>query len=117
MPLASGRMRYRLTLLRRAVVAGNPGGVARGEFVAVYEARCVLRQASATQQVAAGVAEDPTRLSIRIRDCAAARQITAADRARLHLGAATRDYAIDSVQMPDAINRTIDLVLVRKAAG
>lgn len=117
MPLAAGRMRYRLTILRRAVVAGNPGGVARGDFEEVYGARCSLKQASATQQVAGGLAEDPIRISVRIRDCAEARAITAADRARLHRGDAARDYAIDSVQEPDAINRTIDLVLVRKAAG
>ena len=115
--MRAGRMNRRVTIRRRAVVAGNPGGVPRGDFADVFSVWGEVKQAIASQQVEAGFSGDPITAIIRVYDSAQARTISANDRlaiAGMPGVGSGEDFAIDSVALPELARRTIDLRIVRK---
>lgn len=73
-------MVYRVTVLRRSVVAGNPGGLARGSLSAAFTTRAAFKQANGFAAAQSGLVEDQARGVLRVYSHEKARSITIADR-------------------------------------
>lgn len=111
----AGRLNRRAAFHRRAVlavpVAGNHrGGYELAPYLTVW---ADFRQTPGREVVSSGLAEDQIGGTLRIRDSAAARQVTAADRVVM----AGVDFAIVSVGLPETASGFIDIVLRREVAG
>jgi hypothetical protein len=120
--MQSGRMRYSLAVFRRGVIAGNPGGVARGDYAFVFKTRASLKQTPGTKLVEGGIAEDGKRASLRIYKSAQNLTITVADRVMLNPGTSmaysgAQSWSIESVGEADVFHRFIDLVIMKKMGG
>lgn len=111
--MPAGQRDKRVTIRRRAVEAGNPGGVARGEFSDAFTLWGRMIQAQGHRIVEGAIAEDATPVTIRFRDCAQARSITVADRAVI-LG---RECAIISAGLPDRRGGFVDILVSTQRAG
>jgi head-tail adaptor len=111
--MLAGRMRYAVTIRRREVLADDPGGVPRGDFVDAFTTRAGFAQISAVKAAEAGLAEDQEHGQLTIYDCAQNRTITVADRLRLS-GA---EWSIESVAVPDKARRWIMIGVTRKIGG
>jgi head-tail adaptor len=111
--MLAGRMRYSVTILRRAVVLGDPGGAPRGDFTDAFTTRASFKQASGAKAVEAGLAEDQARGLLRVYDCTQNRTINVADRIRVE----GREWAVESVSLPDRTRRFIEIVVARKIGG
>jgi head-tail adaptor len=111
--MLAGRMRYAVTILRRADVPGNPGGVARGDFADAFTTRASFKQASGVKALEAGLVEDQSRGLLRVYDCAQNRTITVADR----IGLESAEWSIETVSLPDKVRRHIEITVARKIGG
>jgi len=111
--MLAGKMRYAVTIRRRSVVTGDPGGVPRGPYADAFTTRAQLRQESGAKMIEAGVAEDQRRSLLRVYDCAQNRTITSADRVRID----GVEWSIQSVSTPDRVANWIEIVIVRKIGG
>lgn len=78
--MIAGRMRHRVTVLRRAVVAGNPDGNARADFVTAFTTRAALMQKSGVKRLEAGLYQDQGAAVMRVYSNENTRSITIADR-------------------------------------
>jgi head-tail adaptor len=103
----------KLAILRRAVIPGDPGGVARGDFAPIFSTWCTWRNLSAQQIVEAGLAEDAAEVVARVNDNSRNRAISIADRAILR----GQQYAIVRVGLPDRAGGFIEIMLSRKTGG
>jgi len=109
-----------ITILRRAALANNAGGVARGDFAIAFTTFADWRYQSARELVEAGVAQDETNLVMRVNDTMRNRGITAAD--RLAIGdytnfgtlAGVLTYDIRNVAPRDRVQGSITMVVVRR---
>jgi head-tail adaptor len=111
--MLAGRMRYAITIRRRAILPGDPGGVARGDFSNAFTTRASFKQENGFKAVESGFAEDQTRGVLRIYDCAQNRTITLADRIRIE----GVEWAIENVSLPDRFRRHIEITAARKIGG
>lgn len=111
--MLAGRMRYSVTILRRADIPDNPGGVARGDFSDAFATRASFKQASGAKALEAGLVEDQTRGVLRVYDCAQNRTINVADRIRLE----DVEWSIETVALPDRVRRHIEITVSRKFGG
>lgn len=103
----------KLGILRRAVLPGDPGGVARGDYAFFFSTWCSWRNISGQQLVEAGLVEDAANVVARVNDNASNRTITDADRAQLR----GQTYAIVRVGLPDRVGGFIEMTLTRKIGG
>lgn len=115
MTLDAGKLDRRAAFHRRAVLAAAVAGNQRGGFEAVpfLTVWANFRQTPGREQVSAGLVEDQIGGTLRIRDCRAAREITAADRVVMS-GA---NFAIRSVGLPEVLQGYIEFVVQREVAG
>jgi head-tail adaptor len=111
--MLAGRMRDKITIRRRSVESGAPGGNARGAFVDAFSTRAWTVQQNGVKTVEAGLAEDQARMVLRVYDCARNRTITAADRVKID----EEEWSIETVARPDKVRRMIEMILVRKLGG
>jgi SPP1 family predicted phage head-tail adaptor len=111
--MLAGRMQYVVTIRRRSVVAGDPGGVPRGPFADAFTTRAWIKQENGAKAIEAGVAEDQARVLVRIYDCARNRAINAADRIKID----GQDFSIESVALRDRGRNMIEIIAVRKIGG
>ena len=111
--MLAGRMRHKITIRRRSVEPGDPGGVPRGPFADVFSTRAWLRQENGVKALEAGIGEDQARVLLRVYDCAQNRTITAADRVFVN----GQDWSIDTVAAPDPVKNMIEIIAVRKLGG
>lgn len=114
----AGRMNYRVTVLRRAVVAGNPGGDARGDFAEAFTTRAALRQQNGFTKAEGGFLQDMNAAVLRVYDCARNRTITIGDRLRIEgPNVPPAEWAVDSVNLPDFNRRHIEISAVQRIGG
>lgn len=111
----AGRLNRRAAFYRRAVlgtpVAGNArGGFEQTPFLTVW---ADFRQTPGRQVVSAGLAEDQIGGTLRIRDSAKAREITAADRCTMQ----GVSFALVSVGLAETSEGYIEMILRREVAG
>ncbi|ATQ67736.1 MULTISPECIES: head-tail adaptor protein [Methylosinus] len=111
--MQAGRMRYLVTIRRREVIPGDPGGVPRGDYADAFTTRAAFAQLSAMKAAEAGLVEDQAHGQLTVYDCAQNRTITAADR----ISFAGADWSIESVQLPDKLRRWIKIDVARKIGG
>lgn len=109
----AGRMRYAITVRRREVVPGDPGGVSRGDFVDAFTTRASFSQFSSIKAAEAGLAEDQAHGLLTVYICAQNRSITVADRIRIE-GA---EWSVESVSTPDRNRGSIKIGVARKMGG
>lgn len=111
--MIAGRMRYIITIRRRALRPGETDGNPRGEYYDAFTTRASFQQTPGVKAVEAGVGEDQNRALLRIYDCAQNRTITAADRVLVD----GQNWSIETVSRPDRVRRYIEIVIVRKLGG
>lgn len=111
--MLAGRMRHKITIRRRAVLVGDPGGMARGDFADAFSTRAWLKQENGVKAFESGLAEDQARVLLRVYDCARNRSITAADRITIN----GEDWSIDTVAAPDPARKLIEIIAIRKIGG
>jgi head-tail adaptor len=111
--MIAGRMRHKISVYRRAVVAGDPAGMPRGDFELQFTTRAWLKAETGAKASEAGLAEDQARALLRIYDCARNRTITAADRITVN----GESWSIETIAPPDITRDLIELVIVRKIGG
>lgn len=111
----AGRLNRRAAFHRRAVLSTPIAGNARGGFEAdpFLTVWADFRQTPGREVVSAGLAEDQIGGTLRIRNSAAARQITAADRCNM----SGTSFAIVSVGLPETSEGYIEMILRREVAG
>jgi head-tail adaptor len=116
--MLAGRMNYKVTVLRRAVVPGNPGGDPRGEFAVAFATRATLKQSNGFRRADAGLLEDQSAIVLRVYSSAAARTVTIADRLRLEgPGLTPAEWSVEAVSVPDAARRHIEITALRRIGG
>ncbi|WP_281931486.1 hypothetical protein [Methylocystis iwaonis] len=111
-------MAYKVTVRRRAVIAGNPGGDARGDFADAFVARAALKQKNGFSRVEAGLLENMNVAVLRVYSSAQSRTITIADRLRIEgPNLPAGDWAVDNVSLPDAARRHIEITVIQRIGG
>lgn len=115
----AGRMTYKVTVRRRAVIAGNPGGDARGDFADVFVTRAALKQKNGFSRVEAGLLENMNVAVLRLYSASAQnRTITIADRLRIEgPNLPAGEWAVDNVSLPDAARRHIEITVIQRIGG
>lgn len=111
----AGRLNRRAAFFRRERLAAPVAGNARGRFEAMpyLTVWSDYRATPGREVVSAGIPEDQIGGTLRIRDSAAARQVTAADRVAI----AGVSFAIASVGLPEGRDGFIEMILRREVAG
>jgi head-tail adaptor len=117
--MQAGRMNYRVTVLRRATIDGNPGGNSRGDFAEAFKRRAAMKQGNGFKRIDAGLMEDQAEAVLRLYADADARTITIADRVRIvgPMYDGAEEWAIESVSIPDAQRRHIEISISRRIGG
>lgn len=99
-------------ILRRPAQT-NVGGVALGAFEPVWKTWASWRYATGRENAAAGLAENPIDLVVRVNDSSRNREITSADR----VGMIGGEFAIVNVAPRDRQGGFIELQLRREIGG
>lgn len=121
--MLAGTMRYRLTVMRRAIIPGNPGGDPRGDYAPAFTARAALKQKNAFNQAEAGFVENMNVIVLRVYANTDTNTITIADRLKIEGPNAppspspSVDWAVDSVNIPDAGRRHIEITAISRIGG
>jgi head-tail adaptor len=114
----AGRMSYKVTVRRRAVIAGNPGGDARGDFADAFVTRAALKQRNGFSRAEAGLLENMNVAVLRVYSSAQNRTITIADRLRIEgPNLPAGEWAVDNVNLPDATRRHIEITVIQRIGG
>jgi head-tail adaptor len=111
----AGRLDRRAAFFRRVKLTTPVAGNSRGKFEATpyLTVWADFRQTPGREVVSAGIPEDQIGGTLRIRDSAAARQVTAADRVAM----SDASFAIVSVGLPEGREGYIEMILRRELAG
>ncbi|WP_424360247.1 hypothetical protein [Methylocystis parvus] len=121
--MLAGSMRYRIAVMRRAVVGGNPGGASRGDYAEAFTARAALKQKNGFNQAEGGFLENMNVVTLRVYANAQTRTISIGDRLKITgpniapSASSDGDWAIDNVNLPDAARRHIELTAVMRIGG
>lgn len=102
-----------VTILRRPVLGNGD----RGDFSEVFTLRGSIMAAFGPKIVEAGLVEGGAKLTVRFRDCANARSIGVADRARITRAGVATDYAIVSSTPARRGDGSVEIVIDDRIGG
>ena len=117
MRIGAGGLRWRCTVQRRTKTE-NTRGVARGDYAPVpglTRISCKYRQLTVREAQLATATEGAIDAELRLRNCAAARTITNADRFEIHVpDGTTQGFGVLGDCLPDTMTGDIIYMLKRR---